>query len=171
MDRDTLARLMSTYGVSQVTTPMSGDNRKLEFWPPDEPGDKQYPRPPGLPMGQPGVQTISPDVTENDIAADVVSHWAVNQDPELKRLYGQFSDTFQAPDRQPRLREDYAWSRANEGEQRPFGDWLKTTRIPDYMRGYMFQQWPLKTRQQAFTPGQRNILDNMTVALSGGAGR
>jgi hypothetical protein len=171
MDRDTLARLMARYAVRQTTTPLPGDPRKLEFWPPNETGDRQFPRPSDLPIGQPGVQVISPNTTENDIAADVVSHWAVKQDPELKRLYQQFSGTFQDPAMQQRLHRDYDWSRQNEGEARPFEQWQTMTRIPDYLRGYMFQQWPLKARQQAYTPDQRTLLDNMLVALGGGAGR
>lgn len=163
--------LLRTYDVGQVTTPLPGDPRRLEFWPPDEEGDRQYPRPKGLPMGRPGVQIISPDVTENDIAGDIVSHYAVKQDPELRRLYEQFSGTFQAPEMQKRLHQDYAWSRAHENERRPFEDWMTTTRIPDYLRGYMFQQWPPEARQQMYTPTQRGLLDNMFVALSGGAGR
>jgi hypothetical protein len=164
-----LRRFMGT--LPRVKTPMPGDPRRLEFWPPNELGDRQFPRPSGLPMGEPGIQTIAPDVSENDIAADVVSHWAVQQDPELARLYGQFSNTFQAPAMQPRLNQDYQWSQQNEGERRSFQDWLTATRIPDYMRGYMFNQWPLQARQGAFTPQQKQILDNMAVAIGGGAGR
>ena len=157
--------------VGVVNTPIPGDFRKLEFWPPAEPGDAQYPRPQGLPIGKPGVQVISPDTTPNDIAGDVVSHYLVNQDKSLNSMYRQFLSSFGTPQASARLKEDYQYSKQNEGETRPFNDWFTTTRAPDYFRGYVFKQWPEKSYSEMYSPEQRAILDQMSAYLSHTRGR
>lgn len=158
--------ILKNLNVQSVTTPMQGDNRMLEFWPPDEPGDEQYPRPKELQMGRPGVQIISPNTKPSDVAADIVSHYLVNQDPKLSGLYQQFSNTFQSPEMQARLQHDYEWSKQNEGEKRPFQDWASITRIPDYFRGYMFKQWPASSYSQAYTDEQRALMDQMNSYIT-----
>lgn len=150
-----------------VNTPMPGDDRKLEFWPADEPGDEQYPRPKEFPMGKPGIQQISPDTTSTDIAADIVSHQLVKTDPKLKAMYDQFSQTFKTPEGVAKLQQDYAWAKQNEGETRPFDQWAETTRIPDYFRGYVFKQWPEKARGGMSSQDQRGMLDTMSNYISG----
>jgi len=171
---DLLAEAVKQYPIlgglnlSQVTTPMPGDDRMLEFWPPTEEGDQQFPRPKGLPMGQPGLQIISPDTSPNDVAADVVSHYLVNTDPTLKAEYQKFSDSFNTPDGQRRLHEDYKYDYDNSGERRPFDQWAKTTRIPDYLRGYTFKQWPEKAYPHMYTPDQIQIMDQIKAYLQSG---
>ena len=118
-------------------------------------------------MGKPGGQIIDPATTSEDVAGDIVSHHLVKQDPAMKSLYAQFTKTFDDPKVKARLVEDYNWSRKNEGEKRPFTDWLQATRIPDYLRGYVFNQWPQKAKEQMYTPEQRQILDRMSGYLKG----
>jgi hypothetical protein len=154
-------------GVQSVTTPMPGDKRMLEFWPPQEPGDAEYPRPKELALDKPGVQIISPDTKPSDIAADIVSHYMVNTDPNMKAMYQQFADTFKSPEVQARLQQDYEWSKQNEGEKRPFDQWASITRIPDYLRGYMFKQWPEKSYSQMYTKDQLGLLDQMGTYIKG----
>jgi len=160
--------VIKSLGVQSVTTPMQGDKRMLEFWPPDEPGDAQYPRPKELALDKPGVQIISPDTKPSDVAADIVSHYMVNTDPQMKVMYQQFADTFNTPEGMARLKQDYEWSKRNEGEKRPFEQWAQITRIPDYFRGYLFKQWPEKSYSQAYTAGQRGLLDQMGSYMQGG---
>lgn len=157
--------ILGSMAVNTVRTPLPNDNRMLEFWPPNEAGDKQYPRPQGLPMGQVGVQIISPDTKPSDVAADIVSHYLVNTDPTLKKEYQQFAKTFQTPDEQKRLREDYQWDKTHSGEDRPFDQWTQQTRIPAYLRGYVFQQWPQNTYDKMYTPDQIKLLDAIKATL------
>lgn len=157
--------ILANLNLSHVTTPMPGDDRMLEFWPPGEPGDSQFPRPSELPTNGIGLQFISPDTTPKDVAADVVSHYLVNADPTLSAEYKKFSDSFNTPAGQDRLRQDYSYARANEGERRPMNEWAKTTRIPDYLRGYTFQQWPEKSYSQMYTPDQIKIMDQIKAYL------
>lgn len=159
--------ILKNLNMGVINTPMPGDNRMLEFWPPDEPGDAQFPRPKQFPLGKPGVQVISPETKPSDIAGDVVSHYLVNTDPKLKGMYDQFAQSFQTPEAQARLREDYKWARANEGEKRPFDEWATTTRIPDYFRGYVFKQWPEKAYGEMYSPDQRGLLDQMSSYIGG----
>jgi hypothetical protein len=165
--RDALEQypILQKLGLSKITTPNPQDSRKLEFWPPGEPGDQEFPRPQELPADRPGVQILDPSVSSEDVAADVVSHYLVHQDPRLQGLYSQFSGTFQDPQRRPRLEEDYQWSQIHEGEKRPFEDWLQSTRVPDYLRGYLFHQWPEKSYSQMYSPEQRAILEQMRSVL------
>ncbi len=152
-------------GANVVNTPIKGDFRKLEFWQPDETGDQAYPRPPNLPAGKPGVQIIDPSTSPNDLAADLVSHYMVNEDRNMKPLYQKFVSTFNDPKMMKRLKEDYEYSKKNEQETRPFKDWLVTTRIPDYLRGYMFKQWPAKAYPEMYSKDQMAILDQMSSYL------
>lgn len=157
--------ILESLPLSTVTTPLPGDSRMLEFWAPGEPGDKQYPRPPGLPLSNIGVQIISPDTKPSDVAADVVSHYLVNTDPTLKKEYQQFSQSFNTPAEQKRLHEDYRWDQQHTGEDRPFDQWAAQTRIPAYLRGYVFGQWPAKSYSHMYTPDQIKILDALKAQL------
>lgn len=159
---------IGSLGVQSINTPMPGDNRMLEFWPPQEPGDEEYPRPQALPLDHPGVQIISPDTKPSDVAADIVSHYMVNTDPQMSAIYQQFADTFKAPEMQARLNQDYEYAKQNEGEKRPFDQWLSITRIPDYLRGYMFKQWPEKSYPHMYTPNQLGLLDQMGAYVQSG---
>lgn len=162
--------VIKSLGVQSVTTPMPGDNRMLEFWPPGEPGDAQYPRPKELAIDKPGVQIINSDTKPSDVAADIISHYMVEKDPKLKVMYQQFADTFKTPEGQARLKQDYEWAKQNEGEKRSFEDWASITRIPDYFRGYLFKQWPEKAYSQMYSKGQLGLLDQMGSYLQAGAG-
>lgn len=141
----------------------SGGNM-LESWAAGEPGTGNYLRPPELPIDQFGVQVFDQNVTPRDLAADVVSHQLVKTDPALKGDYEAFAKTFQTPEGQDRLRQDYSWARQNAGETRPMTDWADIDRIPAYMRAYVFSQWP--NAEKAFSPEQRQILDRMKAYIN-----
>lgn len=148
---------------------MKGDDRMLEFWNPGDHGDKQYPRPAGIPMDQPGVQIISRDTKPSDVAADIVSHYLVNKDPKLKKMYGQFADTFKTPEGQKRLREDYEWEKKNASYPvGSFDQFAKMNRIPAYLRGYVFQQWPADSYDKMYTPEQIKQLKAISQYVRGG---
>lgn len=155
--------------IASVTTPDQQDERALEFWPPGEEGDTAHPRPSQLPIDRIGVQLLRNGLKPKDIAADVVSHYLVNNDPALQPLYQQFAATFNEPGPRQRLERDYDYARKNEGETRPFDVWAERTRIPAYFRGYVFQQWPDDFNAVAFTPQQKQILDQASSYLTSNA--
>lgn len=152
-------------GILFTDSPGTQTGNMLEAWPPDETGDPSYPRPKEFPMGQYGIQNFSRETTPNDVAGDVVSHFLVNSDPSLKPLYEQFTKTFDTPEGQDRLRQDYSYARANEGERRTMKDWAQADRIPAYLRGRVFGQFPERAQTAAYTPDQIQILDQIKAYL------
>ena len=137
---------------------------KLEFFPPDEPGNAEYPRPQNLPMGRIGVQVYDPQAKPSDILADYVSHYGVENDPFLKAQYQQFQQSF-TPEQKKKLQEQYSWYQNNPKfkETRPFEEWAKATGIPGYFRGYTFNQWD--DAKSAYTPQQILLLDQVKKYL------
>ena len=141
----------------------NSDGNMLESWPQGEPGEPGYERPAELPIDQFGVQVFDQGTTPRDIAADIVSHYLVNTDPNLKLDYQAFEQSFNTPEGQDRLRQDYSWARNNAGERRPMSEWARIDRIPAYFRGAVFQQWP--GSEKSFSPDQRTILERMKAYI------
>lgn len=160
--------ILRDQGLLFTDTPNTQTDNMLEAWPPNETGDPSYPRPKEFPIDKYGIQNFSPKTTPDDVAADVVSHFLVNSDPTLKAEYQQFSDSFNTPAGQDRLRQDYSYARANEGEKRPMAEWAQADRIPAYLRGYTFKQWPVKAYSQMYTPDQIQIMDQIKAYLQNG---
>ena len=128
------------------------ENRLLEFYAPDEPGDPNSPKPASF-AGRPGVQVLSPQVRPIDILADYVSHYGVNTDPKLQQLYQQFSQQVDPAQMQQR----YQYHQQNLGEKRPYEDWYKQTGLPEYFRGYTFNQW--EKPEEMYNPQQLQTLN------------
>lgn len=128
--------------IDFVYTP-GGGRGMLEFYPPGESGDPQFPRPQQLRMDRPGVQVFDPKTTPLDILGDYVSHYGVKADPFLAQRYQQFSQSLD-PKQQQILREQYAYyqNHPQYKETRPFEQWLEMSGLPGYFRGYTFNQWP-----------------------------
>ncbi|MFM1891825.1 MAG: hypothetical protein RLZ44_902 [Pseudomonadota bacterium] len=142
-----------------VYSPRSDDSRVLEFYPPGEPGAPDRPRPQALPIQRPGIEIFKPSTRPIDVLADYVSHYAVNEDAELSKLYRQFSASLDPAAMQKR----YEYHRQNFGEQRPYESWLKSTGIPEMFRGYTFGQW--ENAERMYTPKQLQILDRVRMKL------
>jgi hypothetical protein len=132
-----------------------GGNRKLEYWPRGEPGNAQYRRPAGIPLDAVGVEIFDKNVSPKDILADYVSHEAVKSDPKLSTLYKEFAAT--VPDET--MRKRYAYHRDNLGEKRDYETWKETSGMPEYFRGYTFDQWP--DAQRFYSPQQLKKLDEI----------
>jgi len=115
----------------------TSDGRKLEYWPINEKGNSEFPRPKDIPLEKAGVEVFSDDVRPIDILGDYVSHEGVNKDPVLKRLYGQFD---QSTD-QSRLEGKFKHEQQNFNEKRDFGKWKERSGLPSEFRGYTFKQW------------------------------
>ena len=136
------------------------DRGFIEFFPPDEPGSPEFPRPKELPIGKPGIEVYNPRTRPVDIAGDIASHWMVYNDPRMIDYYGRFRQSI-SPDQQERMRQQYDFYKKNYGETRPYEQWYETTGLPGYFRGYPFQQWEPEEIEQAYTPQQKAILDEV----------
>ena len=138
-----------------VVTPNPKESRLLEFYPPDEPGAPQSPRPKQLPMGNVGVQIFSNKVRPVDVLADYVSHHAVKNDPVLQALYTEFESNVDPAV----LKQRYGVHRKKYGEKRPYEQWKERTGLPELFRGYTFNQWD--NAEEMYTPQQLDILNRV----------
>ena len=132
------------------------DGAGLEFYQQGEP-DSPNPKAHVLqaPVGAPA----------SDIAGEIVSHDLVNGvDPALTENYREFWRGL-TPDQQGTLSDQYDWYRQNEGETRPFEQWLKYTGLPAYYRGYLFDQWD--NPSALYTDGQMAMFDKTRRRLQG----
>jgi hypothetical protein len=130
----------------------------LEFWPPQETGTPEWPRPKEFPQGGLGLEVYDPNTRPIDIMGDVASHHLVYNDPKMKSYYSSFEESL-TPIQKKRLQAQYEWAQQNESEQRPYEDWYQATGLPGYFRGYAFQQWP--DAKSAYTPAQLKMFDEM----------
>jgi hypothetical protein len=135
------------------------DNRGyVEFYAPDEPGSKEFPRPKSLPMGKVGIEVLSKDTRPIDVLGDYVSHWGVYEDPFLRRSYQAFINSLD-DGQLNRLQRQYNDSIKMYGERRPFSRWLESTGLPGYFRGYTFEQWDKP--EELYRDDQLRLLDNV----------
>ena len=139
--------------------PDAAYGRQLEYWAPGTTGFTwQYGearRPSDLPLYSSGVEVFNPNIRPIDLLADYVSHEAVNTDPKLNRLYNEFAST--VPD--AKMMDRYNFHRMTYGEDRTFEDWKRKTGLPEFMRGYTFNQWP--NAESMYTPAQLKKLDEI----------
>ncbi len=142
------------------------DNRKLEFFPQNERGSPNSPRPRELPINKLGMEIYNEDVRPLDVLADVTSHHLIYNDPTYKKYYDDFVNSF-TPEQEQRLKGQYEYSVKNNGEERPFEQWAETTGLPGYFRGYAFKQWPDDFNKNAYTSDQLDMFDLMMNQLTG----
>lgn len=140
----------------------------LEFWPPNEPGSTDRPRPQELDINKPGIENYNPKTRPIDILGDVVSHHLINEDPTIKGHYNDFVSSLE-PWQHQRLQEQYQHAQKNYNETRPYAEWATQSGVPAYFRGYPFQQWP--NAAEMYTPQQMQAMDNMMGYLRGQAGK
>jgi hypothetical protein len=151
----------------------SNTGNYLETYPVGESGGPNDPRPKEFPMDKPGIEVYRKDTRPIDVLGDAVSHLFVNTDPTIKKYYQDFQKSL-TPAQQKRLQEQYQYAQKNEGEERPYEQWLQISGLPSYFRGYAFKQWPNmddpKVQQQFYTPEQIKQFDAMMQYLSGKQG-
>ncbi|HKJ73776.1 MAG TPA: hypothetical protein VKA19_06635, partial [Alphaproteobacteria bacterium] len=153
--------ILKNLGISAISTPKK-DRGYLEFWPPNETGGSDYPRPNTLPMGKPGIEIYRNDTRPIDVLGDVVSHYLVGKDPTVTKAYDKFVSSM-TPEQKSRLKDNYQWAKDHENEKRPYAEWAKTSGIPAYFRGYTFDQW--KNAKKLYTPKQIKRLDKLRSYL------
>ncbi|MGH6792947.1 MAG: hypothetical protein ACRECF_09450, partial [Methyloceanibacter sp.] len=152
---------LAKHGLGYVYNPQKGRG-KLEYWPADETGTPEHPRPGSLPLGQAGIEVYDPSVTELDVLGDVTSHHLIKTDPKVADLYQRFEDSL-SPDQEKRLKQQYEHAKKNFGETRPYAQWREMSGVPGYFRGYPFKQWPAAAIDKAYTPAQKKLLDETAV--------
>jgi len=151
--------ILNQYDIGYKYSPKQ-DSGYLEFFPADEPGSPERPRPKEFPVGRPLVEVYDPKTRPIDILGDIASHYMIEQDPRVQGYYSQFQKSL-LPGQYDRLRSQYQFAQKNFGEERPYEQWYERTGLPGYFRGYPFQQWPQEFNETAYTPEQRQLLDEM----------
>jgi len=136
------------------------DRGFIEFFPADEPGSPEFPRPKELPMGKPGIEVYSAKTRPIDVAGDIASHYMIYNDPRMIDFYSQFRQSI-TPEQQQRMQQQYEFYQKNYGETRPYDQWYEMTGLPGYFRGYPFQQYDPEVIEQAYNQNQRLLLDQM----------
>jgi len=170
MAKDVFQQAMEMYpilkdlDIQYLITPE--ENRGyLEFYPPDEPGSEEYPRPKELPMGKLGVQVFDERTRPIDVLGDVTSHWLIYNDPVYKKYYEDFVDSL-TPEQKLTLGNQYRHYRMTAGEDRPYEQWQEISGLPGYFRGYAFDQWDKKAANKMYTPEQLQMFDRMMNELT-----
>lgn len=159
-------QVLRNMDIAYADNPQEGKGY-LEFWPPNEPGAPESPRPQSIPLGKPGVEVYRGDTRPIDILGDVVSHHLINTDPKISSYYDKFRQSLN-PSQQTILKEQYLHARDREGERRPYDQWLTMSGLPSYFRGYAFQQWPQQNIDKYYTPEQIKMFDEMGSYLTKG---
>ncbi len=154
--------VLTQHDIAYKRTPAK-DRGFLEFWPGEEIGTPERPRPKEFPAGKLGIEIFDERTRPIDILGDVVSHHLVKTDPDLKRTYRVFEESL-TEEQKERLKQQYQHAKTEEGEKRPYEEWYKTTGLPSYFRGYPFQQW--ENAGDLYTERQRRMLDHMMGTLS-----
>jgi hypothetical protein len=144
--------------------------RNLEAWPPGEPGTVDYPRPTELPLDQFSLEIFDRSIRPEDVMGDIVSHGTRFSDETVRNMYAQFAASI-TPQQERMLQQQYAWSRENDEERRPYAHWREQSGLPAHFRGYTFQQtgdFPGTFEELAnryYTGDQRNLLDALNQYL------
>lgn len=136
----------------------------LEFWPADETGSPELPRPEEFGQDNFGVEIYDPKTRPIDVVGDIVSHHLVNVDPKIKKHYEDFSNSLE-PWQIDNLKNQYLYAQENYGENRPFKNWKEHSGLPGYFRGYAFKQW--EKPEEMYTKDQMKNFDIMTNYLKG----
>lgn len=131
----------------------------LEFWQPGDPGDPEgkFVRPEGISMDKVGIEVRRKDTRPIDILGDYVSHYGVDNDKELNRLYTEFDKA--TPDEM--LRTKYKDEQERYGEKRSYEEWKKMSGLPGLFRGYTFNQYPKSEINNIYNQEQLRILDQV----------
>ena len=158
--------ILKDYEIGYKYAPRQ-DAGYLEFWPKDEEGSTDFPRPKEFPIGTIGVEVRDPKTRPIDVVGDVASHYLIYEDPRIKSYYDQFQRSLN-PGQYDRLRNQYQFAQQNFGETRPYEKWYEMTGLPGYFRGYPFQQWDQEFNETAYTQQQRQMFDEMMQYLKTG---
>ena len=142
--------ILKNYPYNIVETLDENSPYYLEHFPPEEVGSLENPRPKNLPIGEYGLQ-IFKDVKPEDIAGDIISHHIINKDKYLSKKYEEFKKLISKED----MLNRYNYHKNNLGEKRNFNNWSERTGYPELLRGYVFNQFDKKTKDNLYTLEQK----------------
>ena len=148
--------ILKNYPYNIVETLDENSPYYLEHFPPEEVGSLENPRPKNLPIGEYGLQ-IFKDVRPEDIAGDIISHHIINKDKYLSKKYEEFKKLISKED----MLNRYNYHKNNLGENRDFNNWSERTGYPELLRGYVFNQFDKKTKDNLYTLEQKKVLDSI----------
>tara|TARA_R100000988_G_scaffold35447_1_gene17878 strand:+ start:650 stop:2599 length:1950 start_codon:yes stop_codon:yes gene_type:complete len=148
--------VLKNYPYNIVETLDENSPYYLEHFPPEEVGSLENPRPKNLPIGEYGLQ-IFKDVKPEDIAGDIISHHIINKDKYLSKKYEEFKKLISKED----MLNRYNYHKNNLGENRDFNNWSERTGYPELLRGYVFNQFDKKTKDNLYTLEQKKVLDSI----------
>ena len=155
------------YGYVESKPTSKDDFRQLEHWEPNDPGDDKFKRPDSAAKDKNVIEVFNSNVKPSDIAGDIVSHSLVNDKeghPELYKLNKEFEDTLKTPEAKASLREFYREG-YESGDHRDYKEWLDKTGKAQYLRGYLFKQFPESEIPKHYSDKQKSILDKMDQYL------
>lgn len=179
MDNKILAKLLSQarekYPILQEGNMMQdpkysynpqNDSGWLEYYPSDEIGTEQYPRPANSPVGYPAIEVRKPNVTPDMLMGDIASHDLINTDPIVSDHYRQFKESL-TPEQEEKQLQRFFYEQANYNEGRGYDKWREYSGDPGYFRAYPFKQWgdDPKVYDEMYTPEQKTKLDAMVKYL------
>ncbi len=148
--------ILKNYPYNIVETLDENSPYYLEHFSPEEVGSLENPRPKNLPIGEYGLQ-IFKDVRPEDIAGDIISHHVINKDKYLSKKYEEFKKLISKED----MLNRYNYHKNNLGEKRDFNNWSERTGYPELLRGYVFNQFDKKTKDNLYTLEQKKVLDSI----------
>lgn len=140
--------------IQYIYQPKDGADM-MESYPPDEED-----RPENLKPGKFGIAVFSPNATSKDILGDIASHYLVNKDQTMQLLYQQFQQNL-PPEGHEALKDLYEESKREEGENRPYEQWLKQTGMPQLLRGRLVDQFKPSDYPGAYGKNQLDALGKM----------
>lgn len=150
--------ILQRQGLAGVMN-IGGGQGYMESWQPGEPGSQDYPRPSTIPLNQPGIEIYRTDAQPIDVLADAASHFMVNSDPAMRSYYSQFQNMAQHNHTQQQmLQQQYQHALQNEGESRPYDQWLNMTGMPAWFRGRAFEQWPSDFTDKTYSDPQKQLI-------------
>jgi len=159
--------LLNDYDIHYVNSPMKDAPYKLEAWSPGTKNNGMKDRPNQIPQDKYGVEVYQPDTSEHDVAADIVSHFLVEKDPEVKKHYQQFSKEI-TEGQKKFLKGDYQeeqrlYKEGKAGDPGSFEEWLPRVGIPAALRGMAFNQYPNPEDRKQFglTTKQQEAIDGI----------
>jgi hypothetical protein len=170
-----IAPYLSNVQITQGQKTDPNDDRGLEFYPPWETENPS----PGKITLQLFDKMQGPQLT-NALGGDLM-HYMGAIDPSTGKpidptFYAMKQQVMNArtPQQDAIDRREYQNAVKNEGEKRPYGDWLQQSRIDAYIRGYVTPElggrYPDEWRRNGFykDPKMRQAVESIRKYVSGG---
>lgn len=166
IDNSLLGQALKKYGfikqhdVVQIVTPQEGKGY-AETWAAGEVGDKENPRPKGIPLNKNGIQIFKPDkFTADDVAGEVL-----HLDPKANQVREEFIMTLSSEQKEYLKKQpDYTYGNVSDSKR-------MQNAADSVIRGYTVGQWPKEEIDKFLNPKQKGMLDDLKKYMVGNAGK